>query len=294
MAWSGGTFTRSEGSTGCVTKAAGGIGIEATLEDDRFNDFATGINSCLNKDGSNPATANLDLGGFLYTNAGLATARTNLARVSQVQDGAFIWGGTSGGSANAQTVTFAPAITALVGGIHLYFKAGFTNTASTTLNPNGIGASTLKDPLGNNLVGGEILSGSLCEVMYDGTNLVLLSHNGGFASYTPTYGGSGSLTFGTVTTERALYQRRGKLVTVDISAVGTTGGVASTDITISLPIGALNDGYYSPAPAVCNDGGQIMGYCRINTQINIRKATEANWGLGASRRVELMASYIAA
>jgi hypothetical protein len=72
MAWSGGTFTRANPTW--TTDASLGIGIEAGRHDAQDNDFTTGINQCLNKDGSNSATANLNLGGYLPTNIGAGTA----------------------------------------------------------------------------------------------------------------------------------------------------------------------------------------------------------------------------
>lgn len=72
MAWSGGTFTRANPTW--TTDASLGIGIEAGRHDAQDNDFTTGINQCLNKDGSNSATGNLNLGGFLPTNIGAGTA----------------------------------------------------------------------------------------------------------------------------------------------------------------------------------------------------------------------------
>lgn len=75
MAWSGGTYTKgNNGTGGWVGDASLGIGIEAGRHDTQDNDFATGINQCLNKDGSNAATGNLNLGGFLPTNIGAGTA----------------------------------------------------------------------------------------------------------------------------------------------------------------------------------------------------------------------------
>lgn len=75
MAWSGGSFTKANAATGgWVGDASLGIGIEAGRHDNQDNDFATGINQCLNKDGSNAATGNLNLGGFLPTNIGAGTA----------------------------------------------------------------------------------------------------------------------------------------------------------------------------------------------------------------------------
>lgn len=75
MGWSGGNYTKGNAATGgWVGDASLGIGIEAGRHDTQDNDFATGINQCLNKDGSNAATGNLNLGGFLPTNLGAGTA----------------------------------------------------------------------------------------------------------------------------------------------------------------------------------------------------------------------------
>lgn len=75
MGWSGGNYTKGNAATGgWVGDASLGIGIEAGRHDTQDNDFATGINQCLNKDGSNAATGNLNLGGFLPTNIGAGTA----------------------------------------------------------------------------------------------------------------------------------------------------------------------------------------------------------------------------
>lgn len=75
MGWSGGNYTKGNAATGGWTGDASlGIGIEAGRHDTQDNDFATGINQCLNKDGSNAATGNLNFGGFIPTNLGSGTA----------------------------------------------------------------------------------------------------------------------------------------------------------------------------------------------------------------------------
>jgi hypothetical protein len=75
MAWSGGVYTKGNSATGgWVGDAAGGIGIEAGRHDTQDNDFATGINQCVNKDGSNAFTGNPNLGGYIPTNIGAGTA----------------------------------------------------------------------------------------------------------------------------------------------------------------------------------------------------------------------------
>jgi hypothetical protein len=75
MVWSGGNYTKGNNATGGWTGDASlGIGIEAGRHDTQDNDFATGIDQCLNKDGSNAATGNLNLGGFIPTNLAAGTA----------------------------------------------------------------------------------------------------------------------------------------------------------------------------------------------------------------------------
>jgi hypothetical protein len=75
MPWAAGSYTKgNSGTGGWVGDASLGIGIEAGRHDTQDNDFATGINQCLNKDGSNAATGNLNLGGFIPTNLGAGTA----------------------------------------------------------------------------------------------------------------------------------------------------------------------------------------------------------------------------
>lgn len=75
MPWSGGSYTKgNSGTGGWAGDAAAGIGIEAGRHDTQDNDFATGINQCLNKDGTNSITANLNFGGYLPANVGAGTA----------------------------------------------------------------------------------------------------------------------------------------------------------------------------------------------------------------------------
>jgi len=75
MPWAAGSYTKgNSGTGGWVGDASLGIGIEAGRHDTQDNDFATGINQCINKDGSNAFTGNPNLGGFIPTNLGAGTA----------------------------------------------------------------------------------------------------------------------------------------------------------------------------------------------------------------------------
>lgn len=86
MPWSAGSYTKANNATGGWTGDASlGIGIESGRHDTQDSDFATGINQCLNKDGSNAATGNLNVGGFKVTNVANGTASTDAINLGQLQ-----------------------------------------------------------------------------------------------------------------------------------------------------------------------------------------------------------------
>jgi hypothetical protein len=92
--------------------------------------------------------------------------------------GSGLDGGTSGGTADAQTVTLAATPT-LAAGLIITFTAGFTNTTAMTLNANSTGSIAVR--IGRNrrdLSAGDILAGSHVTVYYDGSNYVLMASDG--------------------------------------------------------------------------------------------------------------------
>ena len=77
MPWSAGVYTRWNAANVppyWVGDASVGIKIEATRHDTQDQDFQDGINSCLNKDGSNAMSGNLNFGGNYPANMGAGTA----------------------------------------------------------------------------------------------------------------------------------------------------------------------------------------------------------------------------
>jgi hypothetical protein len=177
MPWAGGSYTKGNNATGGWTGDASlGIGIEAGRHDTQDNDFATGINQCLNKDGSNPATGPLNAGGFKLTNAADGTVTTDATTLRQVQAQAYIWCGTSGGSANAQTLTPSPAISAYAAGQMFRFIAGFTSTGALTLQVSGLGSPVACLGKDSEVVFSSILNliaGKVYQAIYDGTNFLI-------------------------------------------------------------------------------------------------------------------------
>ena len=84
MGWSGGIFTRVHDWT---EDEAGGYDILASRFDEEDDNFESGINACLTKDGTNTPTANLPMGSRKHTGVATATAYDQYATAGQVQNG---------------------------------------------------------------------------------------------------------------------------------------------------------------------------------------------------------------
>lgn len=77
MSWFNGLFQRDAGASRCANESATPPGtIKSATMDADFNDLTAGINACLNKDGENAMTADLDLGGNNPVNPGGAWVGT--------------------------------------------------------------------------------------------------------------------------------------------------------------------------------------------------------------------------
>lgn len=145
-----------------------GIKILASRVDTVIDEIIAATNNKLDKDGSVTPTSNQPMGGLKHTGVGNASARDQYVSAAQFQDNSIIYGGTAGGTANAITFSVTPAITAYTSGQRFLFIAAGTNTNTTTVNVNSVGAKNIFKN-GIALVGGEIVSGKLYEITYDGT-----------------------------------------------------------------------------------------------------------------------------
>lgn len=76
--WSGGVFTRLHN---WINDYNGAIGIDPTRHDAEDDNLAAGINACINKDGSNAFTGNIDAGSNKITNVTAGSAATDAATI---------------------------------------------------------------------------------------------------------------------------------------------------------------------------------------------------------------------
>lgn len=74
---------------------------------------------------------------------------------------------TAGGSANAITATYSPAVTTLTDQMTLSFKASLANTAAATFSPNGLAAKPIVGVAHAALRGGEIIANGEVSLIYN-------------------------------------------------------------------------------------------------------------------------------
>lgn len=150
-----------------------GTVISSTAVNSDLSDIANALTASIANDGQTPILANLPMSNYRHTGVGNAVARTDYAAAGQVQDGAFIWCGTAGGTANALTLTPTPAITAYAAGQVFRFKAGASgNSGAATVAISGLTAQTIQKA-GSALVSGDIAANQWYQILYDGTNFQL-------------------------------------------------------------------------------------------------------------------------
>ena len=102
-----------------------------------------------------------------------AAAASASAAASAAASLTSFWGGTVGGTADAITLTPSPAIASYVTGYRFLFLATGTNTGAATVAVSGLTAKSLKTLSGAALTAGNITSGRIYSITYDGTNFVV-------------------------------------------------------------------------------------------------------------------------
>jgi hypothetical protein len=129
MAFNGsGTFNRIYN---WVNDKANGFKIMASRMDNEFDGIATGLSQCITKDGQTTISANIPMANYKFTGLGNGTTRTDSIALGQVQDGQFTYLGTTGGTADAYTLTPSPSITAYATTQQFTAKISATNTTTT-------------------------------------------------------------------------------------------------------------------------------------------------------------------
>lgn len=236
-----------------------GTVISSTVQNNTMTDVATALTNSIAVDGQSVVTANLPMGGFKHTNVANGSARTDYAALGQLQDGSFIYVATVGGTADVITLTPSPAITSYAAGQTFRFIASGTNTTNVTVNVSGLGAKAVDRNGANALIAGDIASGEIVTIVYDGTQFQFVTTNNMVAI------GRNQTVTGTKTFTSA--------VAVNTTGTANTFSVSSSDAGASAFIGVIID-RNSASPAASdllgeldfngkNSGGSAVTYASI-------------------------------
>lgn len=151
------------------TDKANGIKIRADRMDGQDDDIATGLTTCVTRDGQSPATANLPMGTYKHTGVGLATNLTDYAAASQLQSKNLEYF-TTAGTIDAYTLTPSPAVGSLTTGLTFLVRIHVASAGATpTLAVSGLTATTISNGDLTALSTADLASGGVYQITYQGT-----------------------------------------------------------------------------------------------------------------------------
>jgi len=207
-----------------------GTVISSTWANSTLNDLGSALTASLAYDGQTTPVANLPMGGYVHTNVGNATLRTNYPSAGQVQDGTFTYLTSVSGTDTITAVAAISMIAYAAGQTFRFIAAGANTTTGVTININGIGAKSITKNGTTALAIGDIVSGSIVEVTYDGTEFQVSSQVVSFSTLLSTNNTwTGKQTF-TGTTSVISSKFTNAIEAVTVSATAATGTI-NYDVT---------------------------------------------------------------
>lgn len=164
-----GTYSRVSG-----TPYVNGSTISEVTVNAEMDDIATALTNSIAKDGQTSPSANLPMATYRHTGVGAGAALTDYARLDQLQNSGPQWL-TSVSGTDTITASALPTPSAYAAGQTFRFVAAGANTGAATLNVSSLGAKSITKDGTTALVAGDIPSGAVVEVTYDGTQFQLMS-----------------------------------------------------------------------------------------------------------------------
>jgi hypothetical protein len=207
-------------------------------------DLATGLSTVITKDGQTTVTANIPMSTYKFTGLGVGSAAGDSANLSQVQSTVTKLL-TSVSGTDTITAVGAPVVAAYAAGQMFYFVATGDNTGAVTLNIDSLGAKAVTRDGSVALAAGDIKSGEVVVVVYDGTRFQVVSQ----------LNSAGDARFANVSIASSLYV--GGVSTF----VGNAGFSANVSITSALNVGgvATFSAGTAAAPSITTTGDTNTG-----------------------------------
>lgn len=192
----------SRNGTGTYSLPAGnpvvtGTVISTTWANGTLTDIATALTQSIASTGVTTPSANLPMGTFRHTGVGNATAKTCYPSVIDVQNGSLITLGAVSGS-DTITATAPFTLSAYATGQGFQFVSAGANTGAVTINIDTLGAKSITKNGSVALGAGDISSGQVVEIVYDGTRFQMVGARSNSGTGTLTVNARSSNTiFGT-------------------------------------------------------------------------------------------------
>lgn len=157
--------------------------ISATVFNALTADLASGLTNCITKDGQSTPTANIPMGSNKITGLAVGTLINDAATLGQVQSTAAKLIGSISGVDTVLGI-MSPTLTAYAAGQLFYYIAAGANTGAVTLNIDGLGAKAVTRDGSTALAAGDINSGEIVVVIYDGTRFQMINAANSFGNTT--------------------------------------------------------------------------------------------------------------
>ena len=137
-------------------------------------DLATGLSTCITKDGQTTVTANIPMANYKFTGLGAGSGAADSANLSQVQSTVVKLLASVSGT-DTITAVGSPTVAAYAAGQMFYFVAAGDNTGAVTINIDSLGAKAVTRDGSVALAAGDIKSGEVVVIVYDGTRFQVVS-----------------------------------------------------------------------------------------------------------------------
>ncbi len=156
--------------SGSGAPSTGSAGSSATIRAE-FSSIKAGFDKMadLTGNGGLPVFVNSGATGQEAISASSARTKLGVSSATDTQNQSANWCGTATGTVNVITATATPAITAYAAGQVFRFVSSGANTTNVTINVNSLGAKAITKNGTTALAAGDIPSGAVVEIIYDGT-----------------------------------------------------------------------------------------------------------------------------
>jgi hypothetical protein len=222
-------------------------------------DLATGLSTCITKDGQTTVTANIPMANYKFTGLGVGSGAADSANLSQVQSTVVKLLASVSGT-DTITAVGSPTVAAYAAGQMFYFVAAGDNTGAVTINIDSLGAKAVTRDGSVALAAGDIKSGEVVVVVYDGTRFQVVSQ----------LNSSGDARFANVSIASAL----------NVGGVATfsAGTAAAPAITTT---GDTNTGIFFPAADTIAFAEGGVESARLDSSGNLGIGTSSPTSIGA-------------